>query len=187
MQRRCSNQDRWWLFASCGEHGTTHHDELMIFYSDKLTGPWRPHSGNPVKSDCRSARPAGRIVRRGEALFRPAQDCEDSYGSGVAWHQIVELSPSRFREIEIARVMAPHELGFDGHHTFEQLGPLQAVDVKPIRGSIARCRNLPQVMQRVGHELDRAMQAISAAAGNAGAPAGRSRTPAPRVTENAPA
>jgi hypothetical protein len=179
-------QNRWWLFASAAQYGTTHHDELLIFYSDKLTGPWRPHSGNPVKSDCRSARPAGRMVPRGDQLFRPAQDCEDSYGSGVVWHQIVELSPSRFREVEIARVMAPRELGFDGHHTFDEIGPLQAIDVKPIRGSVLRCPNVPQVMRRVGSELDLAMQAISAAAGSCSAAAGHGRTPAMRAAESAP-
>lgn len=180
-------QNRWWLFASSGEYGTTHHDELLIFHSDKLTGPWRPHSGNPVKSDCRSARPAGRIVRRGDALFRPAQDCEDSYGAGIAWHQIVELSPTRFREIEIARVMAPPELGFDGHHTFDEIGPLQAIDVKPIRGSVTRCSNLPHVLQRVSDELDLAMQAISAAAGSSSAPPGHGQAPTMRVAERVPA
>src|SRR5262249_19368413 len=35
-------QNRWWLFASMAQHGTTDHDELFIFHSDKLAGPWRP-------------------------------------------------------------------------------------------------------------------------------------------------
>jgi hypothetical protein len=104
------HENRWWLFASMAQHGTTDQDELFIFYSDKLAGPWRPHPENPVKSDCRSARPAGRIVSRGNRLFRPAQDCERAYGSGIVWHEIIELSPSRFQETEIARVRPPYDL-----------------------------------------------------------------------------
>ena len=79
---------RWWLFAAAAEHGTTDQDELLIFHSEKLTGPWRAHPGNPVKSDCRSARPGGRIQRQGPRLLRPAQDCEDSYGTGLVWLEI---------------------------------------------------------------------------------------------------
>jgi hypothetical protein len=65
------HDNRWWLFASMAQHGTTDHDELFIFFSDRLTGPWQPHPDNPVKSDCRSARPAGRIVRSGGPALSP--------------------------------------------------------------------------------------------------------------------
>jgi hypothetical protein len=146
-------RNRWWLFATMAEHGTKDHDELFIFFSDKLTGPWQPHLRNPVKSDCRSARPAGRIVRQGDTLFRPAQDCELTYGSGLVWHKIVELSPSGFCEIEIARFGAPSDLGFDGLHHFEQLGAIRAIDVR-----FSRRLRSPQVhdaMARLGVGLGR--------------------------------
>ncbi len=176
------HENRWWLFASAAEYGTTHHDELLIFYSDKLVGPWRPHSGNPVKSDCRSARSAGRIVRRGNRLFRPAQDCEESYGSGIVWHEIVELSPSRFREIEIARIMAPRALGFDGLHTFDQVGQLQTIDLKPVRGSAARHPMTREALRLAGSGLDLAMQMLPAD-GDSRAVAGYAKTRSSRAAE----
>ena len=153
------HQNRWWLFASMAQHGTTDQDELFIFYSDKLAGPWRPHSENPVKSDCRSARPAGRIVRRGNRLFRPAQDCERAYGSGIVWHEITELSPSRFQETEIARVRPPYDLGLDGLHHFDQVGELQAIDVRAIRSFGASRPRERKAMSCLGSGLDRTFQA----------------------------
>jgi hypothetical protein len=153
------HQDRWWLFASMAQHGTTDQDELFIFCSDRLAGPWRPHPENPVKSDCRSARPAGRIVRRGNRLFRPAQDCERAYGSGIVWHEINELSPSGFQETEIARVRPPCDLGLDGLHHFDQAGELQAIDVRAIRGfGVSRPRER-KAMSYLGSGLDRTLQA----------------------------
>jgi hypothetical protein len=153
------HQNRWWLFASMAQHGTTDQDELFVFYSDKLSGPWRPHPENPVKSDCRSARPAGRIVRRGDRLFRPAQDCERAYGSGIVWHEITELSQARFREKEVARVKPPYDLGFDGLHHFDQLGELQAIDVRTIRGLGPSRPRERKAMSCLGSGLDRTFQA----------------------------
>ncbi|HML06952.1 MAG TPA: hypothetical protein VK430_02340 [Xanthobacteraceae bacterium] len=151
---------RWWLFAAMAEHGTTDHDELFIFYSDRLTGPWRPHSGNPVKSDCRSARPAGRVVRSGGRLFRPAQDCENAYGSGIVWHEIVELSPSHFREVEVARLDAPRGLGIAGLHNFDQIGQLQVVDIRRARAIGARRPVTGAAMRRLGEECNCALRAV---------------------------
>jgi len=160
------HQNRWWLFAAAAEHGTTDHDELFIFYSDQLAGPWRPHSKNPVKSDCRAARPAGRIVQNANRLFRPAQDCEETYGSGIVWHEIVELSPSHFREIEISRIRAPRALGIERFHSFDQVGQLQVVDVTCRRG-VWRRPSAHGGMQRLANDLDSAIQTMAPGASNA--------------------
>lgn len=150
------HQGRWWLFAAAAAHGTRC-DELCIFYSEKLSGPWRPHPANPVNSDCRSARPAGRIVRCGDRLFRPAQDCEDGYGTGIVWHEIVELTPTRFREVELAHIKAPHILGFDGLHTYDRLGALEVVDFKAVQGAVTRRKFAPEALRLVAGELDWAL------------------------------
>jgi hypothetical protein len=128
------HRGRWWLFAAAAEHGTTDHDELLIFHSERLTGPWRPHARNPVKSDCRSARPAGRILQRGDRLLRPAQDCERGYGAGIVWHEITELTPERFAEREIASWDGRRDLGVMGIHSFDQVGELQVIDLRRTSG-----------------------------------------------------
>jgi hypothetical protein len=152
------HQNRWWLFAGMAQHGTTDRDELFVFYSDKLTGPWQPHPENPVKSDCRSARPAGRVVRHGGRLLRPAQDCEQAYGSAVVWHEITELSRSHFAETEIARVGAPLDLGLDGLHHFDEAGELQAIDFRTTRSLGVRHRHQRLAMSSIGSGLDRVFQ-----------------------------
>jgi hypothetical protein len=152
------HDNRWWLFASMAQHGTTDHDELFIFFSDRLAGPWQPHPDNPVKSDCRSARPAGRIVRSGGRLCRPAQDCEAAYGSGIVWHEIVELSTTRFHEIEVARLKAPRALGLDGVHHFERLNTLEAIDMRPTPRWRARHPREHKAMSCLGSGLDRTLQ-----------------------------
>lgn len=91
------HDDRWWLFATRPGRGSLTH--LDVWFADDLAGPWRPHRGNPVKSDVRSARPAGTPFVHGGALFRPAQDCAAGYGAAVALCEVVELTPDRFREV----------------------------------------------------------------------------------------
>jgi hypothetical protein len=150
------HENRWWLFAAMAQHGTTDQDELFVFYSDKLAGPWHPHAENPVKSDCRSARPAGRVMRRGDRLFRPAQDCERAYGSGIVWHEITALTPSHFAEREIARVEPPYDLGLDGVHHFDAAGELQAIDFRTTRALGARRHRERMAMSYLGSGLDRA-------------------------------
>ena len=83
-----------------------------------------------MKSDSRFSRPAGRIIQRGGRLFRPAQNCERTYGAGIAWFEITELTPTRFSERHIADWDGQAELSMDGLHSFDQLGSLQVIDFK---------------------------------------------------------
>jgi hypothetical protein len=133
-------QGRWWLFTMCDARGTATQDELFIFYADKLSGPWLPHAGNPLKSDCQSSRSAGRIIEQDGRLFRPAQDCGESYGAGLVWMEITELSPTSFSEKRIADWDAKVEFGVKGLHTFDHIGSLQAIDVRNAmwRGALRR-------------------------------------------------
>lgn len=138
----------WWLFVTISPPGGSTQDELSIFHSETLQGRFVPHPANPVKSDCRSSRPAGRIVRKGDRLFRPAQDCERTYGAGLIWLEIMELTPGRFRECEVARWDGEAELGMGGLHSFDQLGPLQAIDFKHTIGRGPLRRPLREVAMR---------------------------------------
>jgi hypothetical protein len=129
----------WWLFAATAKHGFGDHDQLSLFFSEHVHEPWRSHPQNPLKSDCRSARPGGRIIDTGTRLLRPAQDCETGYGSGLAWFEITTLTPSEFREVELIRWNAERDLGMDALHHFEQCDGLQAIDfARPIGRGILR-------------------------------------------------
>ena len=124
------HQDTWWMFAAVAHEGGSAQDELAIFYSQSLEGPWHPHQLNPVKSDCRSARPAGNIIKDGERLLRPAQDCESIYGSSLVWLEILELTPSRFKECEVARWPGSIVLNAEGAHTFNRCNDVGVIDFR---------------------------------------------------------
>ncbi len=129
----------WWLFAAVAKDGVGGHDQLSLFYSRDLFGPWTAHPQNPLKSDCRSARPGGRIIDTGGRLFRPAQDCEKSYGAGLAWFEIDTLTPSTFRETEVLRWSAERDLGMDALHHFDRCDDLQAIDfARPVGLGVLR-------------------------------------------------
>lgn len=112
--------DRWWLFLDVT-------DELYLFYSDSPRGTWAPHPGNPVKSDSRNSRPAGRIFRRGEDVIRPAQDCSLQYGREVVFNKITRLTVCDFEEVEICRLRTPWN-GNTCCHTYNQLDDITVVD-----------------------------------------------------------
>jgi hypothetical protein len=122
-------KDNWWMFCAVAHEGGSAQDELAIFYSRSLEGPWLSHQLNPVKSDCRSARPAGRVITCDGRLVRPAQDCETTYGSALVWLEIEELTPERFSEREIARWSGP-AMKADGIHTFNRDIDVGVMDIK---------------------------------------------------------
>jgi hypothetical protein len=121
--------DRWWMFANSAAAGSRmFDDELHVFHAERLTGEWRPHPKNPVKSDARSARPAGALFSRNGVLYRPAQVCVPRYGAGLAIHRILKLTPEDYAERLVERMLPPPESGLFGLHTMNRAGDLLVVD-----------------------------------------------------------
>jgi hypothetical protein len=120
---------RWWLFANCAPGDSRiYDDELNLFHAESLDGDWHPHPANPVKSDARSARPAGRLFTRDGQLYRPAQVCVPRYGAGIALHRVTKLTPGEFSERQVARLLPPETSGLLGLHTMNHAGDLTVVD-----------------------------------------------------------
>jgi hypothetical protein len=92
--------ERWWMFAS-GEFD----EELHIYHAARLDGEWRPHLRNPVKSDARCTRPAGRLYWRAGALYRPAQICVPGEGAGVSLNRVLRLTPQDYAERQVQRIL----------------------------------------------------------------------------------
>jgi len=121
--------DRWWMFANSAAAGSRmFDDELHLFHAERLSGEWRPHPKNPVKSDARSSRPAGALFSRNGALYRPAQVCVPRYGAGLAIHRILKLTPEDYAERLVERMLPPPESGLFGLHTMNRAGDLLVVD-----------------------------------------------------------
>ncbi len=123
------HEGRLWLFAGAATPGASDWDELYAWHAPALDGPWTPHTLNPIKSDCRSARPGGRPLRLGGRLLRPAQRCERHYGEALAWLEIRTLTPDAFEEVEIALWRAEGD-GVSGPHGADLGTPLRAIDYR---------------------------------------------------------
>lgn len=119
---------KWWLFANLPAYGAGSLDELHLFFSDSPVGPWTQHPANPIKSDVRSARPAGRIFEKQGQLYRPAQDCSTRYGGAVAINRIVQLSPDTYEEVETGRIGPSWGPRVEGVHTLNASGNLTVID-----------------------------------------------------------
>lgn len=121
---------RWWMFANIAVEHASSWDELHLFHAPSPLGPWTPHAGNPVKSDVRSARPAGRLFMHNGILHRPAQDCSRRYGHAIVVNAIEELSPVAFRERPVWRVEPRWAPGLIATHTLNAAGGLTVVDAQ---------------------------------------------------------
>jgi hypothetical protein len=122
--------DRWWMFATAAARGSSvFDDELHLFHAENLLfGPWRAHPRNPVKSDARGARPAGRLFWRNGALYRPAQICVPRHGAGLAINRVVRLTPQDYAERQVERILPAARHGLLGLHTLNRAGDLTVVD-----------------------------------------------------------
>jgi hypothetical protein len=116
------------MFATQGEEGGEINDELLIFSADRLHGEWKPHRRNPVKSDVRNARPAGRLFTRDGMLIRPAQICTPLYGSGIALNRVTRLDDIDYTEEEVRRIVPDGRDGILGLHTINRAGALSVTD-----------------------------------------------------------
>ena len=122
---------RFWLFVNLvSVPGASSLDELHIFYADSPLGPWRPHQENPVKSDVRGARPAGRLFEKNDHWYRPAQDCSRTYGGAIVIHQIVKLDTTHFEEVEVSKLLPEWQSNLTGVHTINASGALTVIDAK---------------------------------------------------------
>jgi len=120
---------RWWLACADGEVDPFVH--LYLWHSPDLTGPWQPHSSNPVKADVRSARPGGTPFMHEGTLYRPAQDCSRTYGGRLVINRVTRLTPEEFEE-EVAAVVEPFRDGPypEGAHTLSAVGDVTLIDGK---------------------------------------------------------
>ena len=101
---------------------------LHLFHAETPLGPWIPHRRNPVRSDCRAARPAGRVFSFGGALYRPAQDCSGSYGRAIAIQKVLRLDTQEYREEHVAEVEAHWDPRALRTHTMNRDGRLFVAD-----------------------------------------------------------
>jgi hypothetical protein len=121
---------RWWMFTTIADPAVLNYDELHLFYADSPIGPWQPHPLNPVKSDVRSARPAGRLFEKAGALYRPAQDCSVRYGYGIRINRIHRLDVREYEETEAGTILPNWDPNLIATHTLNSCPGLTVIDGK---------------------------------------------------------
>ncbi len=122
---------KWWLFTNIMEtEGMSSCDELFLFYSDSIHGPWRPHPYNPIVSDVRRARMAGALFQHNGNLYRPGQDCSENYGYGIRVHQVVRLNEREYEERERSVIEPDWDESIIGVHSITHAGRLTMIDAK---------------------------------------------------------
>lgn len=131
---------RWWMFyAPWGQCATDRISLLHVAWAERLTGPWHPHPGNPVRHDIRSTRPGGTPIVTETGLVLPTQDCALTYGGAITPLHVTVLTPERF-EAEAGLPLTP-PLTFapydDGMHTLSAAGDVTLIDVKHTDPSVA--------------------------------------------------
>lgn len=105
-------------------------ERLMLYAADK--------NGFAENGVCLSdgdlqKRPAGHIVRSGDNLYRPAQDCSESYGCALNFYRIESLDPyMESLEAKITPSMLNTDLGrtADGIHTYNVSEHFEVIDLK---------------------------------------------------------
>ncbi len=120
----------WWMFVNIAGEGGSTWDELHLFYADEpLSDQWTPHSMNPIVSDVRYARPAGRIFLRDGGLVRPSQDSSIRYGYALNLNRITRLTVNEYEEELMEKLEPPKDGDILGVHTYNFSGDIAVMDV----------------------------------------------------------
>jgi len=131
----------WWMFVNIEEEGVAvNWDELHLYFADSPLGPWKPHARNPVLSDVRLARPAGRLFWLNGALFRPSQDSSLRYGYATVVNKVDEISPSAYRETPVLKVNPDWDNDLLGVHTVNLLDEMTVFDCLMKRSKFGKVR-----------------------------------------------
>ncbi len=122
------HEGRLWLFVAIAVDGGRPIDELFLFSSESLRGEWQPHPMNPVVSDVRCARPAGRVFLQDGHLIRPAQDCSRSYGWRLVFNRVEALTTTEYREQPIGAIEPAPASGNLRTHSYDSDGMYEVLD-----------------------------------------------------------
>jgi hypothetical protein len=122
----------WWLFYAPAGSRLDKVSALHVAWAERITGPWRPLAGNPVRYDITSSRPGGTPVVLDGRLVLPMQDCSRTYGGAIRPLTITRLTPDRC-EAEAGEAIAPpraYAPYLGGLHTIAAAGPVTLIDAK---------------------------------------------------------
>lgn len=146
----------WWLFYTSASREADKMSALHIAFAEKLTGPWHPHPGNPVRLSLADARPGGMAKVIDGRIMLPVQDCTTTYGGAIRPLWFEELTTAKVRARSGPRLLPPPALApfVEGLHTLSAAGDVTLIDVKRTELSM---HGLSIELAREGRKLLRRM------------------------------
>lgn len=93
---------------------------LELYTADSLTGPYSSHPSSPIIKSQKIGRDAGGWINYQGRLLRVSQDCVNRYGDNVNVSEILELSPTSYKEKLVKEKIIPTDTDFykEGGHQF---------------------------------------------------------------------
>jgi len=128
--------NKWWIFTSLDQTGNISggNTELFLFFADDIfSDDWVSHPDNPIVSDSRIARPAGKLFVHEGNIYRPSQDCSGRYGRGFNINQVTKLTETEYNETLISKVEPIWDKKLKGTHTFNVDKDFTVIDVYSFR------------------------------------------------------
>lgn len=122
----------WYIFGTEKlSQGGSRDQYLHIYFSKELNSEvWDPHPLNPLNTDVRGARPAGRILKKNDKLLRPTQIGAPKYGYGIRINEIMKLSPTEFIEEKRSEILPKWEDNLRAIHTFNFVEGFSVLDAQ---------------------------------------------------------
>jgi len=124
--------EKWWLFTSLTNYqNKKRENELFLFYSDNLLDEnWISHPKNPIVSNLKGSRSAGKIFQEKGKIIRPAQDGSIRYGYGIIFYRIDILNEVDYQETEVKTIYPNWNKKIIGVHSYGQEKELTVMDIR---------------------------------------------------------
>jgi len=130
---------KWWLFTSVNDAGIKElvYNELFLYYSDDVfSGKWQSHPLNPIVTDPKLSRSAGKIFQQDGNIYRPSQDCLGNYGNAINFCKITVLNEHNYEEVTVSKIKPDWDSKLKGLHTYNFDDQFAVIDVFQSRSKI---------------------------------------------------
>ncbi len=126
---------KYWLFTNMIENeGASLYDELYLFSSDILvSNNWKSHPENPIVSDVKNARLAGKLFYTNNNLYRPSQNCSHHYGYGMHINEVIELNEINYKEKIVDSIYPNWDNKITSSHSLSNSDKLTVIDAQYVR------------------------------------------------------
>ena len=139
------HEGKWWMFLNKKDGNyLSFKDELYLYYTDSpFSDKWISHPQNPVVTDVRSARSAGKIYKTQGHLIRPAQDCSVEYGYRIRQQKIIKMNEEEYSEAEFGIIEPNYDKNICGMHTLAKHNEFTVLDCKLRTSKLPAHINIP--------------------------------------------